>query len=174
MVGNLLVAVFLILALAWNVTTVSAFTLPAGVRQAGFGPGLHQAWEMFSPGPPRATEWYLLVGTLDDRQRVNLVPALASGNIARAPALTWERPEDIGSNYYGDKSWRKYLDAIARPSTTGDQRRLAAYACRTWNGHGEGRRRLTSVQLVAASEPTLPGGEAGDLAVRELERFTCS
>jgi hypothetical protein len=171
--GNLLVTVFLLLALGWNITTVSAFTLSPEARQVTIGLGLHQEWNMFAPRPPRVTQWFLLVGTTEGRQRVNLVPSLSTGDFSRAAPLTWETPDNIGSDYYGDKFWRKYLAAIGKGSKQTDQRLLAAYACRTWNSDLANRPLLHSVQLVSASQPTLPDGERGEPVIRQLERFDC-
>lgn len=171
---NLMVSVFLTLVVAWNATTVSAFTLSPETRRATIGLGLHQQWNMFAPRPPSTTQWYVLAGTLENRHEVNLLPALTNNDIARATPLNWERPARIGTDYYGDKYWRKYLSTIGNDRKAEDQRLLAAYACRTWNAQYTGDQRLATVQLATASESILVGGETGDVLVRELELFNCT
>lgn len=173
LVANLVVSLCLVLVTAWNITTVSAFTLSSEARKATVSVGLHQKWNMFAPRPPRTTQWYLLVGQLEDRQRVNLVPALSRSNPTRYTALSWERPANIGTDYYGDKYWRKYLASIGKNSKETDQRLLAAYACRWWNSHHGADQQLATVQLVSASERILADGEAGDLVVRQFRLFNC-
>ena len=71
---NLLALVFLLYVLCWNLTTVSAFTLPE--RAAPLGPflGLDQSWGMFAPSPSSEDGWFVMPGNLRDGQRVDLMP----------------------------------------------------------------------------------------------------
>jgi hypothetical protein len=62
---------------------------------------------------------------------------------------------------------------VGKNSKRSDQQLLAAYACRMWNSNPANGPELETVQLISASERTLPDGETGDLVVRQLELFRC-
>ena len=54
---NLLVLLFLLYVFFWNLTTVSAFTMPERVVPLGIFLGLNQSWDMFAPYSAKNDGW---------------------------------------------------------------------------------------------------------------------
>ncbi len=73
---NLVAAFCLLFVFAWNMTTVSAYTMPSASRPVAYSLGIYQTWNMFAPRPPHATSWYVMVGTLDNGQQVEMLPPM--------------------------------------------------------------------------------------------------
>ncbi len=167
---NLSAALLLVIVLGWNVASVSSYTMPRESRPVVYGLAVYQKWSMFAPRPPRSTQWSVIVGTLEGGQQVNLLPGLVEGDIARAVPLSWDRPEYIGGDYYGNKYWRKYFSALDEDSRSGPRRSLAGYLCRNWNAEHDGPMALDTVSLYSVLEPT--DLEDGDDPQRRIERST--
>jgi hypothetical protein len=106
---NLLALVFVLYVLCWNLTTVSAFTLPEHAAPLGPFLGLDQSWGMFAPSPSSEDGWFVMPGNLRDGQRVDLMPVTRDDY--RPHGVSWEKPQDITSTFENEH-WRKYLENI--------------------------------------------------------------
>lgn len=170
---NLFAAFCLVFILGWNVASVSDFSMPANSGRIAYSLGIYQRWNMFAPRPSQSTVWYVYPGTLADGTRIDVLPTILHGDLSRVQALSWEEPDDISGGLYGDKYWRKYLDAVASGSR--DERlAFGGYICRTWNGHYGGDAALEQVEIVRMVRPTSLDGE--ELPVRQnvLYEFSCT
>lgn len=173
-IANLLAAGLLLVVLGWNITSVSAYTMPRESRPVVYGLAIYQKWAMFAPKPPRSTQWPVIEGTLANGTTVNLLEPLVQGDMTLLVPLTWDRPADIGEGYYGNKYWRKYFTALEEDGSINDRLALSGYLCRHWNAvHGENER-LATVTLHSVFEDTLPNGEVGEQRQIERSHYVCS
>lgn len=171
---NLAVALLLVLVLGWNIDTVADYRMPSQARPVVYGLGLYQRWAMFAPTPPRSTQWSVVVGTLANGRQVSLLEPLVHDDMSGALPVTWTRPASIGSDYYGNKYWRKYFEAIDQDDEPMNRRLLAGYTCRHWNDLHVGGERLVTVQLYSVLEETLPDGATVEQRRIERSSYTCA
>lgn len=171
---NLVAAFCLLFVFGWNMTSVSAYTMPSGSSSVAYSLGLYQKWNMFAPRPPHATSWYVMVGTLGNGQQVEMLTPILRGDMTLAPPVTWEQPDDIAGDYYKDKYWRKYFASIADSGKTEERRQFAAYVCRTWNAAHTGTMDVEKLLYVYVSERTLPDGARGEQSRDNVASFTCA
>lgn len=171
-IGNILATFCLIFVFAWNISTVTAFTMPRDLRPVAYGLGLYQTWNMFAH-PPTATVWYVMQGTLRDGQEINLVPSLTHNDITRVETLTWEEPDNISSSYYRNEAWRKYFTALSNKSRKSQRQRLAVYTCQRWNNYYRDGASLEEIQLYRALRKTQPNAEKGKTQHVLIDTFSC-
>lgn len=157
----------------WNWTSVSEFEMPQETMPFAYSSGLYQRWNMFAPYPSKGTSWIVVRGVLLDGREIDLLTPLVQDDLTRVPALSWERPDNIVGDYYGDKYWRKYLTALGTENRGDERRAFAAYACRTWNAHYGGDVALNGLQIVRMSQPTLPDYEEAQLRRSVVAQFRC-
>src|SRR5688572_26025054 len=129
---------------------------------------------MFAPRPPRSTQWSVLSGTLEGGMQVSLLEPLVQGDMTMLVPLSWDRPEYIGGDYYGNKYWRKYFGALDEDARTDERRLLAGYLCRHWNLAHDGEMQLESVALYSVLESTLPDGQTAEQRRLERATYTCA
>ena len=158
------------MVLGWNIATVSAYTMPDAARPVVYGLGIYQRWSMFAPRPPGSTQWTVIQGTLADGTQVNLLYPLVRDDLTLIVPFTWDRPANIGSDYYGSKEWRKYFEALNDDSGRSERRVLGSWLCRHWNREHNGDQELETLVLYSVLEATLPEGETA--AQRQIERST--
>lgn len=171
---NVVLAVMLVTVVGWNISTVTAYTMPREARPVVYGTGMYQRWAMFAPRPPRSTQWFVVAGTLENGEQVSLLEPLVNDDMTMMTPLTWRRPEYIGGEYYGNKYWRKYFEAVNGEDMVEDRRALAGYMCRHWNRAHEGETRLDRVDLYSVLEPTLPNEGTGEQKRNKRAGYTCS
>lgn len=163
----------LVFILGWNIAGVSDYRMPDHSSKVAFGLGIYQHWNMFAPRPTRSTIWYVYNGTLADGTEVDVLPTILRGDLNQVQLLSWDEPEDISGGLYGDKYWRKYLDAIASGSR--DERlAFGGYICRTWNGHYGGGVALERVEIVRMVRPTSLDGDQNPVRRNVIYEFTCT
>jgi hypothetical protein len=173
--NNLAAACCLLIVFGWNMTTVTAFSMPSQSRPIVYTLGIEQKWNMFAPAPPRATIWYVMVGTLRNGEQVEMLTPIVRNDMTQVVPFSWERPDDIASDYYQDKYWRKYFDAIAPKVNAGKRNAFASYVCKTWNAYYADGMQVQSLVYVIVSEKTSPDGEPVEAQQGRgvLGRFTC-
>lgn len=161
---NLLALFFLVYVFCWNLTTVSSFTIPERLKPVGFSFGLAQSWSMFAPGPSRADGWFVFPGTLQDGQRVDLMPVTRDDFALNE--LSWEKPRLVAD---ADKNehWRKYLQSIRKEENVDQRLYFSRYICREWNERHTGPERLETFDIVYMLETTQP-----DYRTTKPERVT--
>jgi vitamin K-dependent gamma-carboxylase-like protein len=151
--AELLALFFLLYVLCWNLSTVSALTMPE--RAAPLGPflGLDQYWGMFAPGPPRTDGWYVIPGELRGGERVDLMP-VTRGDY-REHEVSWEKPQSVNSTFENER-WRKYLENLYSEQWSSQRLHFGRYICREWNARHTGAEELINLQIVHMKVRTLP------------------
>lgn len=172
-ITNVFMAFCLVFVFMWNLTTVTDATLPAQARPFAYTTGLYQSWNMFAPHPSKGTVWLVVRGVLADGREVDLLTPVVHQDLERVPRLSWEQPDNIVGEYYGDKYWRKYLTALGNESKGDERRAFAAYTCRTWNAHYGGDVELAGLQIIRMSQATRLEGEEAPVRRKVVSQFRC-
>jgi hypothetical protein len=141
---NLFASACLIFVLVWNLSTVSAVTVPSLAQPFGRFFGLTQYWAMFAPSPIRSTRWIVIPGTLQDGRQVDLLPSVIHDNPRLFAEVDWREPGDVRATFNHEERWRKYLELLSDDSYSGVRLPFGQYVCRNWNGTNGG----TSSQLM--------------------------
>lgn len=153
LVTNLLAFLFLVYVLCWNLTGVSALTMPERLVPVGPFLGLDQNWGMFAPSPSREDGWYVIPGNLRDGQRIDLTSVTRDDYGLHA--VSWEKPRDVGGTYENEH-WRKYLENIYTQEHAEQRLYLGRYICREWNERHTGAEELNTFRITYMLEKTLP------------------
>ena len=152
---ELLALFFLLYVLCWNLSTVSALTMPEKAAPLGPFLGLDQYWGMFAPTPPREDGWYVIPGKLRGGQRVDLMP-VTLGDYSQHE-VSWDKPQSVNSTFKNER-WRKYLENIYSQQWSGQRLYLGQYICREWNVRHTGADQLTTFKIAFMREMTMPPG----------------
>lgn len=163
----------LLFVLGWNLTTVSEVELPRRILPFAQVSGLYQSWDMFSPRPPLGTTWYVIRGTLEDGQHVDLLTSVVYDDVTRIGNIAWDEPDDIAGEYYRDKYWRKYLDSIASDDHVSERRAFSAYTCRRWNDAYAGSIALKSIEIMSNAQRTDLAGADRPVQRSIIDTYTC-
>ena len=155
LVTNLLALFFLLYVFCWNLTTVSEYDMPERIRPLGYVLGLRQDWGVFAPEPRKTGGWYVIPGTLNSGQQVDLMPAAVRNDFDLREGVSWEKPEDV-ANTLKNKYWRKYLSGIEDPDNEDLRNYFGRYICREWNARRTGAEELINLQIVHMKVRTLP------------------
>jgi hypothetical protein len=173
---NAAAAACLLIVFGVNMTTVSAYTMPEAAEPVVQGAGLYQRWNMFAPSPAVFTEWFVYRGTLADGTEVDLLPALVHDDPRVFRMLSWEEPDDIADNVYGDKYWRKYVGEVGdsnRSNRDDELRALMTYICRNWNDYYTGGATLTNIDMFQMLRRILPDYEQAPVQRNLLAYYRC-
>jgi len=157
---------FLVLFVAWNLTTVQL--LPPKVT-LGLAPAfrmlrLDQIWNMFAPYPSRLDGWAVYPGTLEDGSAVDV---LRPGR-----PLSWERPRDL-SQVHENIMWHTYRWRILDRPFAQHRANYAKYLCRDWNWKARPGKRLFTFDMVYLQEISLPPGQTPELRRFVAWRHDC-
>jgi hypothetical protein len=171
---NLFASFCILVALAWNVGSVSAYSVPDQVRPASYSLGIYQTWQMFSPRPPRATRWHVVVGVLRNGEQVNMIQPLVRNDYTSAPILTWDIPENITTDYYTDIRWRYYFNDAFETYRTSHREMITNHLCANWNLQHLSDSDLVYVVFVFAWSPTTSGGEPVEHYQKQVSTHGCT
>jgi hypothetical protein len=170
---NVLAAALLVFVFGWNMTTVTAFTMPSPSTPIAYALNIQQNWVMFAPGPPHFNTRYVLMGTLRDGQEVEMLLPVIEGDLGTVEPFTWDKPANLDTGYYQDMRWRLYLARLG--SASKEQRyAFATYVCRTWNGHYNGDLEVASMVYVYVIEDILPDGSLSGERTSGFGPYTCT
>lgn len=172
-ITNLFMAGCLVLVLVWNLSSVSSVKVPSEVVPFGYSSGLYQRWNMFAPSPSKGTVWIVVRGVLADGREMDLLTPMVTNDVTNVRPLSWDKPDNIVGDYYGDKYWRKYITAIGQKDNQDERRAFAAYACRTWNAHYGGDVRLAEVQVFKMTQRTLLDYEEAPVSRSTVAEYRC-
>lgn len=152
--GDLLVVLFLVCVLFWNLTTVTSVALPTGVRPLSLFLGLDQKWNMFAPRPTIDDGWYVIPGDLQNGRQVDLM-SVVRGNLDPPEEVSWKKPPVVA---YTDNNehWRKYLEFTAMSEHADQRVYFGDYLCRIWNAQHTDGERLGELQIFYMREQTQP------------------
>jgi hypothetical protein len=152
---NVLALLFLLYVFLWNLTTISAFTMPERVVPLGSFLGLNQSWGMFAPSPAKNDGWYVIPGTLRDGQQVDLMPAFTHYDFRVGKEVSWEKPRYVPGTLRNEH-WRKYMERIREEEYTDQRQHFGRYICREWNARHADTEQLLDLQIIFMEETTLP------------------
>lgn len=153
LVTNLLAFIFLLYVLCWNLTTVSALTMPERLLPVGPFLGLDQYWGMFAPSPSKEDGWYVIPGNLRGGQQTDLMSVTRDDYGVHE--VSWEKPRDVNATYKNEH-WRKYLENIYMKQHADQRLYFGQYICRQWNAHHTGAEQLTTFKITYMLEMTSP------------------
>jgi len=170
---NASAAFLLVFIFLWNMTTVSAYRMPDGSNAVAYTLGIYQKWNMFAPRPPTSTIWYVMVGTLRNGEQVALLRPILNDDMTLIEPVSWNQPTNIAGNYYKDKYWRKYFDALGDEGRADERRAFATFACREWNASHAGVEGVRALAYVQVSERTMVNGDQGEPVRHLVDRFNC-
>ena len=171
---NLFASFCILVALAWNVGSVSSYAVPEPVRPVSYGLGIYQTWKMFSPRPPTATRWHVIVGVLRNGAPVNLLPALVRDDYTSALSADWDVPDNLTTDYYTDIRWRYYLTDALESNRTSHQARIANHLCQNWNRQHPSEAALISVAFAFVWSPTIRGDQPDNVSQRIVGTYDCT
>lgn len=154
---NVAATFFLLFIFGWNLATVTPLTIPSSAVPIAQVLGLYQRWNMFAPQPIQFTEWYVYEGTLRNGRQIDVLGPIVQNDLNRIEDVSWSQPDNIASNLYGDKYWRKYLGEIGEYGKSRERVAFSSYVCRTWNDHHQDpSEQLVNLQIYEVIKPTLP------------------
>ena len=168
--ANLLASLLLLYALLWNIMTVSEIRMPERLAPLGTLLGVVQTWNMFTPYPLKDDGWYVIPGTLQGGQEVDLSGVLRDDFGMRE--VSWEKPHYVRGTYKNEH-WRKYLEVTRNPQHIDQHLYLGRYICREWNARHTGSEQLTDFEIVYMVEMTLPDYEYSTPEPRALWEHNC-
>ena len=168
---NLAASLFLAYIFCWNLTTASNFTMPERLTSVGLFLRLDQSWGMFSPYPSKYGGWYVIPGTLENGQRVDLLPVTRDD--FGIHKLSWEKPR-FAAVIYKNQHWRKYMENISSSDFAGQRLHFGRYICREWNDRHTKTEHLVSFDIVYMVEETLPDYKPDTVEKEILWRHSCA
>ena len=108
---------------------------------------------MFAPYPVKNDGWYVIPGTLQGGEQVDLM-AVTRDDYSLHQGVSWDKPRQVAA-IYKNEHWRKYLQLI-RDDKNADQRLyFSRYICREWDARHTGAEQLNTFQITYMLEETL-------------------
>ena len=148
----LLVGFFLALVW-WQAAGVGLVDLPA---QESTGQLSEVSWSFFAPNPPDASSWYVVAGTLESGDSIDL---------RDGGPVTYDRPPDAAETY-PTTLWHQFGFRIKNAGES-RYRPVAAYACERSD------RDLESVAVIHVEQAVDSDGPVGEPDAEERVRVAC-
>lgn len=169
--SDLLAVSFLVIVLFWNLTSVVPVVMPAGTAPLSLFLGLDQRWNMFAPRPTVDDGWHVVPGTLQNGERVDLMPILR-GELDPPKEVSWEKPPVVA--YETNVRWNKYLEFMGLVEHADQRPYFSSYLCRAWNERHTGGERLEGLRIIYMRESTLPDYKTSDIEKVRLWDHRCA
>jgi hypothetical protein len=153
-VGTALLLVGVFLALVWwQAAGIGLVDLPAS--ESG-GELSEVSWSFFAPNPPDASSWYVVRGTLESGESID---------VRDGGTVTYDRPPDAAETY-PTTLWHQFG---FRMKSAGESRYrpVAAYVCERSD------RSLASVTVFHVEQAVDPDGPVGEPETEERIRAAC-
>ncbi|WP_050031804.1 HTTM domain-containing protein [Halorubrum halophilum] len=149
----LLLAGFFLALVWWQAAGVGLVDLPAS--ESG-GELSEVSWSFFAPNPPDASSWYVIRGTLESGESID---------VHHGEAVTYDRPPDA-AEAYPTTLWHQFG---FRMKNAGESRYrpVAAYVCERSD------RSVESVTVFHVEQPVDPNGPVGESVREERIRAAC-
>jgi hypothetical protein len=155
-----LAAVFLLLVLWWNLTTVhAAREMPKPLGHMLFGLYLDSKWNLFAPYPLRDDGWFIIDGLTGNGEHLNLMTP--------GKPLTDTKP-DLVAKTYANSQWRKYFMSLWFGDNDAYLPYFGQYLCNSYNRGKRGLERLVSFKMYYMLEMTPPPGEPAPPVEKKL------
>ena len=153
-VGATLLFVGFFLALVWwQAAGVGLVDLPASESTGGLS---EVSWSFFAPDPPDASGWYVVRGTLESGDAID---------VRDGGAVTFDRPPDAAETY-PTTLWHQFGFRL-KDAGESRYRPVATYVCDRTD------RDLSSVTVFHVEQPVGPDGPVGEPRVEEQIRVAC-
>jgi predicted DCC family thiol-disulfide oxidoreductase YuxK len=161
----LLCAFFLVFVVVDNFGSLkrSPIRIPGKLATIGQFFNIHQAWRMFAPSPPRASEWYVVVGKLRDGSEIDLFTH---------HRVSWDKPENIVP-WMKKNGWREYLRHLGGERYPALRPYFARYVCYSWNKAHDDGQRVDEVTVYKLEEPIQLTGPAKEASKSKLMQQPC-
>ncbi|WP_193308474.1 HTTM domain-containing protein [Halorubrum halophilum] len=151
--STLLLVGFFVALVWWQAAGVGLVDLPASESDGGLS---EVSWSFFAPNTPDGSNWYVVRGTLESGDAIDL---------RDGGAVTYDRPPDAAETY-PSTLWHQF--GFRMKSAGADRYRpLAAYACE------QSDRNVTAVTVFHVEQPVDPDGPVGDPVTEEKVRVAC-
>jgi len=159
---NLIALFFIIYIFLWNVQSLEKLNaIPDNFEFVAHGLRIDQYWNMFSPYPLKDDGWYVINGTLDDGNSVDLMTG---------KAVNYEKPAHVASLYTNER-WRKYLMNLWDRSYAHHRPYYLSYLCYNWNKQNDTK--LEHVTMNFMLERSLPDYQPQPVEKVMLEEIDC-
>ena len=153
-VGATLLFVGFFLALVWwQAAGVGLVDLPASESAGELS---EVSWSFFAPNPPDASGWYVVRGTLESGDSID---------VRDGGAVTYDRPPNAAETY-PTTLWHQFGFRM-KSAGESQYRPVASYACERSD------RDLASVTVFHVEQPVDPDGPVGEPQVEEKTRTAC-
>ena len=151
--STLLLVGFFVALVWWQAAGVGLVDLPASESDGGLS---EVSWSFFAPNTPDGSNWYVVRGTLESGDAIDL---------RDGGAVTYDRPPDAAETY-PSTLWHQF--GFRMKSAGADRYRpLAAYACE------QSDRNVTAVTVFHVEQSVDPDGPVGDPVTEEKVRVAC-
>ncbi|MFD1569043.1 HTTM domain-containing protein [Halorubrum laminariae] len=153
-VGATLLLVGAFVALVWwQAAGVGLVDLPAAESSGELS---EVSWSFFAPNPPDASSWYVVRGTLESGDAID---------VRDGQAVTYDRPPDAAETY-PTTLWHQFGFRM-KSAGESQYRPVAAYAC------ARSDRDVTSVTVFHVEQPVGPHGPVGEPEKQERTHTAC-
>ena len=147
-IKNGLLAFLIVFVFDWNFSNLTFVNskLSDNLRFIGYGLRLDQSWGMFAPGVFKDDGWFILEGTTQPDEQIDL--------LHEDKKLTLEKPKSVVSMFKNDR-WRKYSENYILASNTFMRGYFCNYYKRIWNEtHID--KPINTLKVIFMAETTLP------------------
>jgi len=151
--STLLLVGFFVALVWWQAAGVGLVDLPASESDGGLS---EVSWSFFAPNTPDGSNWYVVRGTLESGDAIDL---------RDGGAVTYDRPPDAAETY-PSTLWHQFGFRM-KSAGASRYRPLAAYACERSD------RNVTAVTVFHVEQPVGPDGPVGDPVTEEKVRVAC-
>lgn len=144
----ILLPICILYVLAWNLGNFSfvRYKMVDGLKTIGYTLRLDQHWGMFAPGVFKDDGWFVLEGTDQQKNKIDLFHPTDSINYAK--------PKNITSMFKNDR-WRKYAENFIFVKNDFMRGYFCNYYLRKWNeSHPD--QLMTSLSIIFYTELTAP------------------
>ncbi len=160
---NLIALFFIIYVLLWNIQSLGKINaVPDGLDFIAHKTRLDQYWNMFSPFPLKEDGWYIIEGTLENNEKIDL---------RTEKPVNYTKPEYVASLYPHER-WRKYLMNLWDRSFAHHRYYYLKYICYDWNNDEEIR--LEHIKMTFMLEMSLPNYKESEIKPTVLEEIDCN
>ena len=137
------------------------------IRWLGDLTRLDQSWSIFAPNPPRDDGWHVVLGTLKNGNRVNLLSEIEE--------INWDKPTiKDRDRLYRNMQWRTYFINLNRNIGEKLYPHYGNYLCQQWNENRAPKDRLESVEIFFMTETTAPPDVAQDVVKENHWQQSCN
>ncbi len=144
-----ILAIFFILyTFSWNLRTVKIPIGEYGMQWVGHTLRVDQFWSMFAPAVFKDDGWFIVEGTKEDGEKIDL--------LRQGKPISFDRPAYIAGTYKNDR-WRKYAENILFVFNSHYRSYYCHYLMRKWNENHDNQ--VRHLEIIYMKVPSLPDYE---------------